>query len=394
MASDGHSSIDADEREGDFNMNTQAANDQMQSSVETAAPKIMHIVEAYGGGVQTALEQYIGNSAFAEHRIVARSRPGHDVGVLKNAHVDSYDGSLRSFIKYCGRQIRELNPDVIHLHSSYASLARLVISRKTAARVLYTPHCYAFERQDKNQFERIMYRAAEYSLEKICPVEVAAVSPFEAARARDMVRAKKVRILPNVVNTRESWTYSHANSINSRTVVGIGRISSQKDPDFFAHVASLLRSANIKFMWIGNGDTSLRSALEEAGVRVTGWLPNSRVRELVASASLYLHTARWEGAPIAPLEATELGIPVLIRDVPTMRGLGYFSAGSCVEDVAESVRKFFELEDFRDSVYRTDSERISAWTPKHQNDVLKQLYARDPEGRRSYEGTISSEDRR
>ena len=40
----------------------------------------------------------------------------------------------------------------------------------------------------------------------------------------------------------------------------------------------------------------------------------------LGGAGVYLHTARWEGFPIAILEALELGVPVIARDVPALAG--------------------------------------------------------------------------
>lgn len=352
------------------------------ASKNSRRPRVLHLVEAYGGGVQTAIEQYIQSSSFAEHFIFARGRPGHDVGVMQNVAVELYDGSLVGFIRSSAERCALLQPDVVHLHSSYAGFVRFLLPRRDL-RLVYTPHCFAFERLDKSRTHRRAYKFAENLFQRIRPVEFAAVSPHEARLARDVVGAKRVTVLPNIV--QKSRVQSHPpvgkDRTGQATVVSVGRISEQKSPDFFADVARQSQCLGHRFVWVGDGSPRLRRKLEDAGVHVTGWLRNEAARDVIRSASLYLHTAAWEGAPLAPLEATELGVPVIVRDVPSMGGLGYFSGGRTPGELADSVANFFNSAEFRAGIKRLDEERAGEWNPHRQEAALRQIYTANVSGR-------------
>ncbi|MCY1531499.1 sugar transferase, PEP-CTERM/EpsH1 system associated [compost metagenome] len=51
--------------------------------------------------------------------------------------------------------------------------------------------------------------------------------------------------------------------------------------------------------------------MEQAGVKVVGWVPKNDVWEHLNNARLYLSTARWEGMPVSLIEASFAGLPVI-----------------------------------------------------------------------------------
>ncbi|MDI9915073.1 glycosyltransferase [Rhodococcus sp. IEGM 1379] len=159
----------------------------------------------------------------------------------------------------------------------------------------------------------------------------------------------------------------------TREVVMVGRISAQKDPGFYASAARAARS-NVRWTWVGDGDAVMRSDLEQAGVTVTGWLPNAQVRQHLARADLYLHSARWEGAPVTLLEAAAVGTPVLARGIAELEGLGFPLIEDCPDAAACAVDRFFADLDFREGVRKATSESVEIHSPLVQNRALEALY--------------------
>jgi glycosyltransferase involved in cell wall biosynthesis len=121
--------------------------------------------------------------------------------------------------------------------------------------------------------------------------------------------------LADIGNTRRSRV--------SHTVVGAGRLTAQKDPRFFVNVVDGLRDIGepIELRWLGGSIGRDADHLEEAGIAVTGWLPRQEAIRELASAAVYVHTAAWEGAPMALLEANALRVPIIARDIPALEGL-------------------------------------------------------------------------
>jgi glycosyltransferase involved in cell wall biosynthesis len=290
-------------------------------TIDSTGPQVLHIVEALGGGVMAALRDYIDNTRDgARHMVLASRRAGHDTGDFDGIEVLDLNWDLRSLaaFKRVVHTIRSVKPDVIHLHSSWAGLIGriLPIARR---RIIYTPHCFAFERQDVGTFARWLFLLVEFLLAGRSAA-VVAVSPREADLARRLRPGHPTFYVPNVVGIDGSCAIRRPDSF---VIAGAGRISSQKDPQWFAEFALALGHLrpDVSFVWLGAGDPHLEACLRDAGVDVTGWIRRRDLLERLSRSSLYVHSAAWEGAPMSVLEAANVGVPVIGRDIPALRSI-------------------------------------------------------------------------
>jgi hypothetical protein len=156
-------------------------------------------------------------------------------------------------------------------------------------------------------------------------------------------------------------------------IVTVGRITPQKDPGFFAETVAAVRT-DADWRWIGDGDPEMRRLLEAAGVEVAGWMKNCDVLRSIADADLYLHSARWEGAPVTLVEAAAIGTPVLARSITCLEGLGFQLAGCTPVDSAATIDRFFTDSAFRISTTVATKESAALHHPTVQRAVLDQLY--------------------
>ncbi|MGB2920569.1 MAG: glycosyltransferase [Mycobacterium sp.] len=307
--------------------------------------RILHISEAFGGGLRTAIVNFVAATPQHEHRIYVRLRKGHEtVDIPRAAQFDHYTGGMVGFLTSASRLAAEGDFDLVHLHSSYAGLIRGLLPRAT--KTVYSPHCYAME-TNHSGLRRASYRSLEWALARRDQVLIA-VSPHEMELGRQLNPSMLAAEVRNAAP--ECSVTSVPNPGSSPPIIAmLGRICAQKDPEFFARICMALGRGRFRYQWIGDGDDG-RDALEEAGVEITGWVPHQRSRELLAAASLYVHSAAWEGGPLATLEAAEAGCPVMVRTIPSMQSLGYYVAGESPELVAARVERFFGDNEFRESV--------------------------------------------
>ena len=296
--------------------------------------KILHVTEAMGGGVQNAISKYTHLLSSDQHIVFGRPRHGESAGEFAaNTRVIEYSGSLFNYLLRVRSLIKREIPDVVHIHSSFAGLARLFAP--TTSPLVYSPHCYAFERRDKSQAWQKSLRMVEQILAARTQTLVA-VSPHEARLGSLLNARMPVHFVPNAVPKM----YAEISKDERPSVTMVGRIGRQKDPILFAEVAELV-GGTIDFVWVGDGDTEMKKRLLEAGVRVSGWVSPEQARREVAASHLYVHTGAWEAAPISAIEAASLGTPVIARAIPTMSSLGYYTVAEPANRIAESVRTFF-----------------------------------------------------
>jgi glycosyltransferase involved in cell wall biosynthesis len=334
---------------------------------------VLHISEAYGGGVQSAISRYIEHSAELEHRILVRMRSEHDIEERNSVEITGFNGSMPAFLLHARAVILRTRPRIVHLHSSFAGLLRTF--RFGDTKIIYTPHAYAFLRRDQSSVARAAYLGVETMLSRR-PQTIAAISPFEAASAaRISGGVADIAYLPNVAADHVGNRRTEGSEAKTREVVMVGRISAQKDPSFFAAMARAVR-ADIRWRWVGDGDPEMKKELEAAGVEVTGWMPNDVVHDHIAGADLYFHSAQWEGAPITLLESAALGTPILARGIDCLEGLGFPLTADCPLAAARAVERFFFDARFRQNADNATRESVAIHSPKVQSDALGSLYRR------------------
>ena len=339
--------------------------------------RVLHVTEALGGGIQSAIANYVDGLDEVEHSMFARARSGQATHAVEAGLVshEEYSGGLAGFFTRLLAKVREERPDIVHLHSSFAGVARAVLPR--GQRVVYSPHCYAMERRDVPLPLRWCYGAVEYLLARRPQVTVA-VSPREAeisARLNSRTPAEVVLNPSPFVGTQFVGTQRDDADVVAGEVVMVGRISPQKDPELFAKVARSFDEENVRFSWIGDGDAEERSVLEEAGVTVSGWILPHELRRRLEHAALYLHTAAWEGGPVSTIEAAALGVPILSRAIPSMRSLGYPLAGETPQQLAVTVRRFFADPHFSEQVAAASASLAATTTKRAMATGLRAAYA-------------------
>ena len=203
---------------------------------------------------------------------------------------------------------------LIHLHSSRAGFLGRLLARLggTASRVVYSPHCFSFDRADLPGPVRTAFRGLEL-LALPAGHRLLLVSESEAALARRALPGARVATLSNAVDTAACRAAARsAEHTGALRVVHIGRIAGQKLPAEFSAVAEALSApGEVEFRWIGEGDRERLSPV----VSVTGWLSATEVRAELAAADLVLFTSGGEGMPMSLLEAQAMGLPVVAHPV-------------------------------------------------------------------------------
>jgi glycosyltransferase involved in cell wall biosynthesis len=298
--------------------------------------KILHITEALGGGVTTAINTYVRHSPNFEHHLVAAIRQGDVTGEESNGGFNSIQLVKKNLqgLSKCVSVIKELNPDVIHLHSTYAGFFLRLHPSIDKSKIVYTPHGFAFLRDDN-----VMLKRFYYLVEKILASKaryVAGCGEDEANLAHSFGPKVRVYSLVNVCEPISDKVEPH-NQIKPRIGM-VGRITPQKGYRFFADVASKFKN-DAEFIWLGSGDEKGQTQLEEAGVNVTGWLTRPQVLQRLVTLDYYFHSAAWDGFPVSVLEAAEVGLPIVLREI------GPFSAEglSCVSDEGAAVDEIAKL---------------------------------------------------
>jgi glycosyltransferase involved in cell wall biosynthesis len=310
--------------------------------------RVLHVCESFGAGVATSIHAMIVHVPEAEHTVLIVPHREHPAAPypLPGVHYLDYGPriSTAGAILRIARTWREVQPDVVHAHSSFAGIYVRTTPSVPRSRIVYSPHCFSFEREDVSGVARLLVRLVERALARRVRT-VVALGPREAALARALGVASTVEA-PNVPNVRGELegTAIAPHDDGPFTVMAAGRVCRQKDPGLFAEIAGLIsgRGLSCRWVWIGAGDPELESLLRQAGVEVTGWRDRDSVLQTFASGHLCLHTAGWEAAPVTVLEAAAIGLPVLMRSIPATRDAPVGRLFATASDAAAEIERLQE----------------------------------------------------
>lgn len=287
--------------------------------------RIVHLIEAYGGGTLNAVVLLANRQAADGHQVavlhsVRPDTPANHAALFHPAVVLEELAMTREIaprqdlaaISELRTILQVLKPDVVHLHSSKAGAIGRLACAGLNLPIIYSPHGFAFLRQDITPFKRKLYWHIENLLGKLTTRIMACGSP-EADEARKL--AGTTRIF-NAVDVADLTAQARKGRSVIQRKAGVsyvaisGRIAPQRNPAGFSRVAAAVREqalGNVEFIWLGDGD---RAQLDPS-IRVTGWLSKPDLLATLKDVDVYFHPSKWEGLPFAILEAMAMARPVV-----------------------------------------------------------------------------------
>lgn len=281
--------------------------------------KLLFIVEAMGGGVFTYIvdlanelsREYVVYVAYGTRKQTPKDFKRYFNGDVKLIEVKNFTRSINfrrdiSAFWEIKKIYRDINPDMVHVHSSKAGvLGRLAFSKKTP--VFYTPHGYSFLMSGIRKDKRFIYKL----IEKVCSLRGSITIACSQGEYNEALKiSKRVELVNNGINiiTLDRYRNDVRKTVD---VVTLGRITYQKNPELFNEVAK--KMPYLKFRWIGDGE--LRNQLTAKNIEITGWLLRREALQAIQESKIFMLGSRWEGLPLALLEAMYLEKVCVVSDV-------------------------------------------------------------------------------
>lgn len=190
------------------------------------------------------------------------------------------------------------------------------------------------------------------------------------------VDADRFRPLPPLQRALHKQRYV---APENRLIVFVGRLEAQKDLLLLLSVFEKLYAQRQDVRLLLCGEGSLRPQLERViasrglhGVQLLGNVPYEQVPSLLAAADLMLLTSRYEGMPVAVLEALACGVPVVSTDVGEVRrvlsrGGGRLMASREAAEIAAAVGQVLDFPP-------PTEECLQAVAPFTAENVLAPIY--------------------
>lgn len=254
-------------------------------------------------------------------------------------------GWLR-FNRWLGRE----RPEIVHAHLPHAAwMARWSRLAAPARVVIDTVHTSATGTRGR----RLGYRWSRWLPDRVTAVGEAVRDAYVGA---GMATADQICVIPNGIDTG-AWRPDETVSEEHRKEMGFGlefvwfaagRLEAVKDyTTMLRAFAETPESGRLVIAGTGAMEGELRSLSAEVGigdrVRFLGFEPN--VRRWMQAADAFVLSSRWEGLPMALIEAAACGLPAVATDVPGTREVvkdgetGWLARAGAAASLAEKMQR-------------------------------------------------------
>jgi glycogen(starch) synthase len=210
--------------------------------------------------------------------------------------------------------------DVVHAHDWMTYPAGIVVAAISGKPLIVHVHSTEFDRSGEN-VNQMIYDIERMGMERAD--KVIAVSYFTRSIiiSRYGISGEKVEVVYNGIERNGTGALAETGiDKDEKIVLFLGRITMQKGPEYFLQAAKKVLEVmdNVRFVMAGSGDLMHRAVEMAAGLGIgqkilfTGFLCGEDVRKIYEMADLYVMPSVSEPFGIAPLEALNNDVPVII----------------------------------------------------------------------------------
>ena len=231
--------------------------------------------------------------------------------------------------------IKRIKPDVIHLHTARAGLIGIVAARVSGTKVIYSGHSWRFE-QKQGVVRKNIFLLLEKYISKNSDFITYLTERDRNIGMRLAVATSKNSITINTrVPTVDTRSPDERHSRPYRTVsaaprvINVGELCERKNPLLFLQIATrvLETRPDVIFEWLGAG--ALKSEIcvmaTKMGiansVQFPGYCPRDVIDGKLDNSDIFLFTSRFEGMPLAVIEAKLHGLPVISSNYPGVEAI-------------------------------------------------------------------------
>lgn len=247
-------------------------------------------------------------------------------------------------------------PRLIHAHGYKASLISKLVKVSTPGLAQITTY---------HAGETPKGRVALYDLADRYTAPLSSVSLCVSQKIADRLPAKSY-ILDNFVSVPKQQTPEQQSMGESANIGFVGRLSHEKAPDRFIRLAKQFPSAS--FVLYGSGPMEQEMKVEAPdNVQLAGHIDD--MESVWPEIDILVIPSRFEGLPMAALEAMARGIPVIASDVGALSSLIQSGENGWIcrskEQMAETLKLWIDMENesqqlIRQAARTTIQQKFSA----------------------------------
>ena len=277
--------------------------------------------------LQSELIPYLGTSEFDELKSEISSKEKRLVEITPEGKIvfgGDYGQNLfqeiNNYALVAEKLAGEIDFDVIHVHDWMCFQAGMAAKRISGKPLVAHVHSTEFDRSGKSVNPAICAIEKEglQAADKI--IAVSQLTRSLIIRNYNINPRKVITVYNAVEPVSSEGTRASRKFTNDKVVSFLGRITSQKGPEYFVEAASLVlqKMKNVRFVMAGKGDLLDEMKQQAARLNISeyfhfpGFVVDSEIAELFHSSDVFVMSSVSEPFGIVTLEAMQAGVPVVI----------------------------------------------------------------------------------
>lgn len=338
--------------------------------------KILHVGEYVNGGIATYLRTLLNGlqkyNDIESYLLVSEYKSQKNwENITKKVFYYKYKRrifNIFSAVKQIHEVIEMVNPDIIHVHSTWAGLfVRLpYLFRKRKAKIIYQSHGWAFL-MDTSNYKKNIYALVERIL-SMTTDKIINISNYEQNQAIKYGLNKNKMIMiyngvedkVNKLNLKLNWD---RNKIN---LLFVGRLDRQKGLDLFLDVYNKIKLENLHLYVIGTSILDNNLPQNTKYVTYLGWVDNKDIDAYYQACDAVIMPSRWEGFGLVAIEAMKNSKAVIVSNRGALPEL--------IED--DFTGYIFNIENknsLKNSLLKLDKEKINILGINGRNIYLQKF---------------------
>ena len=289
--------------------------------------KIVHVTEAWNGGISTYVNTllrhqsrghqvalvYSSNQTNADFNAAALSEAGVQLFPYQSSRNPS---KLLGISRKVQSILNDLQPDVVHLHSTFAGVYGRLFKRFPT---VYCAHGWSFT-QEEGELRKQIYARAERWLSRRTNA-IINISQHEQQQARLYgIKAPVHEVV--LTGTEDAPTSQPPAALREDAIAKtinlgfVGRLDDKKGFDILESIFKNNPPDNVRLFVLGEPRRNNRAFLPQNTPAITyiGWVENNRIDDYIRMLDAVIIPSRQEGFGIVVLEGMRNGKPAIVSN--------------------------------------------------------------------------------
>ncbi|AUU07083.1 hypothetical protein B1209_08280 [Raoultella planticola] len=289
--------------------------------------KVLHVAETARGGVATVIRQLLKNDDVDSYCLLPDTHC-KDVMEVPDLSIYTFKRKKRGMLSLINLSIqylkllKKIDPDIIHIHSSFAGVVCRLINilvKKKDIKVVYCPHAFAFIMDVKGSMNKV-FLFIEKMLQPYANIIICTSKYEKKSAIKFGLKEYNLEVVYNgVEDPQDVSDASSPYQSNFTNILFVGRFDHQKGFDLVEKLSHLVKD-NTKITVIGDAvrDSAKKKEDGISSIIYKNWMSTTEIAPFFYYADFLFMPSRWESFGLVAVEAQSYGLPVVASNCSSL----------------------------------------------------------------------------